>query len=147
MRRRVLNLIVAVDAIADKTRTKQSISNIIDQFGTPLIEQFVGASRGDTLEHEIRRHFVDPFLGALGWDQSQLDQDDARRCAHAWRNSTSTRLFWSQYAILRFCSSCRSQGLDGDFLGEVFRQSDIVNPGILDMKPAHAAIATTKATL
>ncbi|MDD9996913.1 MAG: hypothetical protein OXQ89_04130 [Rhodospirillaceae bacterium] len=64
-----------MSAIADKARFKENISKIIAQFSTPRIEQFVGASPRPTLEHVTRRHFVDPFLDALGWDLSLLDEE------------------------------------------------------------------------
>jgi len=42
---------------------------------------------------------------------------------------------------------CPFDDADSNFVDEVFRQSDLLNPGKLALKPAHGAVAKTKATL
>ena len=62
--------------LADKARFKESVSKLIAQFAAPARERsFAGAEPGPTLEHVTRRHFIDPFLRALGWDLSRLNEE------------------------------------------------------------------------
>jgi hypothetical protein len=55
--------------LAEKARFKESVSKLIAEFSAPIREpSFAGAEPGPILEHVTRRHFIDPFLRALGWD-------------------------------------------------------------------------------
>ncbi len=76
---------------ADKARFKENVSKLIAQFSAPIREQsFLGAAPGPPLEHVTRRHFIDPFLRALGWDLTQLNEqmiEEART-----RGETTLRL-------------------------------------------------------
>jgi hypothetical protein len=61
---------------ADKERFRQSVRDLIALFSASNRDRsFVGATPGPTLEHVTRRHFVDPFLRALGWDLSKLNEE------------------------------------------------------------------------
>ena len=62
--------------LADKARFKEAVSKLISLFNSPIHEEtFVRAEPGLPLEHVTRRHFIDPFLRALGWDLSQLNEE------------------------------------------------------------------------
>lgn len=62
--------------LADKARFKESVRKLIAHFAAPIRERsFAGAEHGPTLEHVTRRHFIDPFLRALGWDLSRLNEE------------------------------------------------------------------------
>jgi hypothetical protein len=65
-----------VNRLKEKEQFRESVEKLIAQFRTPMREQsFVGALPGPTLEHVTRRHFIDPFLRALGWDLTQLNEE------------------------------------------------------------------------
>ena len=65
-----------MSTLKDKERFRKEVNELIDQFSSPVRERsFLGADPGPTLEHVTRRHFIDPFLRALGWDLSQLNEE------------------------------------------------------------------------
>jgi predicted type IV restriction endonuclease len=65
-----------MSTLADKERFREKVGKLIDHFSTPIRERsFLGAEPGPTLEHVTRRHFIDPFLRALGWNLSQLNEE------------------------------------------------------------------------
>jgi hypothetical protein len=62
--------------LSEKARFKETVSKLLAKFNSPIHEQsFVGAEPGPILEHVTRRHFIDPFLRALGWDLTQLNEE------------------------------------------------------------------------
>ena len=61
--------------LGEKARFKKRVRDITVHFNSPVSERFLDAKPGDEVEHVTRRHFVDPFLRALGWDLSALDRD------------------------------------------------------------------------
>ena len=65
----------AVSRLGEKARFKSAIREILTQFNIPISRRFVGAKPGTVLEHDTRRHFVDPFLQALGWDLTQFSEE------------------------------------------------------------------------
>ena len=66
---------VAVSEIAAKAKFKATVKKLLHQFNPTVGNRFVGAKPGTVLEHVTRRHFVDPFLQALGWDLTHLDEE------------------------------------------------------------------------
>ena len=66
---------VAVSEIAAKAKFKAAVKEILDQFNSTVGNRFAGARPGTVLEHITRRHFVDPFLQALGWDLTRLGEE------------------------------------------------------------------------
>jgi hypothetical protein len=65
-----------MSTLNEKERSREEVNKLIERFSSPIRElSFVGADPGPILEHVTRRHFIDPFLHALGWDLSQLNEE------------------------------------------------------------------------
>ncbi|MDQ5987910.1 MAG: hypothetical protein CSYNP_03658 [Syntrophus sp. SKADARSKE-3] len=68
--------IVAVSKFADKARFKERVNGLVAQFTDAIRGQsFVGTEPGPPLEHTTRRHFIDGWLGLLGWDLTKLNDE------------------------------------------------------------------------
>ena len=65
-----------MNRLREKERFRECLGRLIEQFSnkTPC-RPFVGAEPGPPLEHTTRRHFIDPFLQALGWDLTKVNED------------------------------------------------------------------------
>ena len=65
----------SVNKLKEKEDFRKCVDELIAQFRTPMRGQScTGDESGPTLEHVTRRHFIDPFLRALGWDLSKLNE-------------------------------------------------------------------------
>ncbi|MGP9812928.1 hypothetical protein ACTZWT_15585 [Rhodopseudomonas sp. NSM] len=63
----------------EKARFKRTLEELIRSFKRKIapdaVAPFIGAVDEPPLEHTTRKHFLDGFLEALGWDLSNLDYD------------------------------------------------------------------------
>lgn len=60
--------------LAEKARFKEKVDQLIAEFNAPIYtEPLTDAHHVSPVEHVTRRHFIDPFLSALGWDLDQLN--------------------------------------------------------------------------
>ena len=61
--------------LGDKAKFKECVSKLITTFNRQIdVQRFVDGELSSPPEHVTRRHFVDLFLEALGWDLTRLDK-------------------------------------------------------------------------
>lgn len=61
--------------LREKAEFKATVAKLQQLFTSPASEEtFAGAPADTPLEHVTRKHFIDPFLEALGWDLGPLNE-------------------------------------------------------------------------